>query len=122
MRHLRRHFTLHDEIYQIKDFSRENVRVLLRLDAAEVDLSRKGVRRKDKDFAVIWARKYGKGRVLYNGLGHREEVWERPDIQRMWQEMVRWSMGDLPGDASPRPAPAKQRSRAIRGEGPRSPG
>jgi uncharacterized protein len=107
MRRLQRYFTLHDEIYQIKDFSRENVRVLLRLDAGEVDLSRKGVRRKDKDFAVIWARKYGKGRVLYNGLGHREEVWERPDIQKMWQEMVRWSMGDLRGDASPRPAPAK---------------
>jgi type 1 glutamine amidotransferase len=107
MKHLQRHFTLHDEIYQIKDFSRENVRVLLRLNASEVDLSAKGVRRKDKDFAVVWARKYGKGRVLYNGLGHREEVWERPDIQKMWQDMVRWSMGDLPGDATPRPAPAQ---------------
>jgi type 1 glutamine amidotransferase len=107
MRHFPRHFTLEDEIYQIKDFSRADVRVLLRLDAGQVDLSRKGVRRKDKDFAVVWARTYGKGRVLYNGLGHREDVWERPDIQRMWQEMVRWSMGDLPGDASPRPAPAK---------------
>ena len=122
MTHLAGNFTLHDEIYQIKDFSRDNVRVLLRLDADKIDLARKGVHRKDKDFAVIWARKYGKGRVLYNGLGHREDVWERADIQKMWLDMVRWSMGDLPGDASPRPAPAKQRSRAIRGEGPRSPG
>jgi type 1 glutamine amidotransferase len=56
---------------------------------------------------VIWARQYGKGRVLYNGLGHRAEVWERLDVQKMWQDMVRWSMGDLPGDASPRPASAK---------------
>jgi type 1 glutamine amidotransferase len=103
MTHLQRRFTLHDEIYQMKDFSRENVRVLLRLDADQIDVANKGVRRKDKDFAVIWARKYGKGRVLYNGLGHREEVWERADIQKMWQDMVRWSMGDLPGDATPRP-------------------
>jgi type 1 glutamine amidotransferase len=107
MRHLPRHFTLRDEIYQIKDFSRANVRVLLRLDAGKVDLSRKGVRRKDRDFAVIWARTYGRGRVLYNGLGHREDVWERPDIRKMWEDMVRWSMRDVAGDATPRPAPAR---------------
>jgi type 1 glutamine amidotransferase len=106
MKHLQRQITLQDEIYQIKDFSRANVRVLLRLDASQIDLSRKGVRRKDKDFAVIWARKYGKGRVFYNGLGHREDVWERPDMQKMWLDLVRWAMGDLPGDATPRPAPA----------------
>src|SRR3954453_3108900 len=40
--HLPRKFTLRDEIYQIKDYSRDNVRVLLRLDAGRVDLSRKG--------------------------------------------------------------------------------
>jgi type 1 glutamine amidotransferase len=107
MGHLPRRFNLHDEIYQIKTFSRSNVRVLMRLDPSKIDLSKQGVRRKDNDFAVIWARRYGRGRVLYNGLGHREEVWERPDIQRMWQDMVLWAMGDLPGDASPRPAPAQ---------------
>ena len=107
MGHLPRNFTLQDEIYQIKDFRRDNVRVLLRLDANQIDLSGKGVRRKDRDFAVIWARTYGKGRVLYNGLGHRQDVWERPDIQKMWQDQVRWALGDLPGDASPRPAPTK---------------
>jgi type 1 glutamine amidotransferase len=95
-------FTLKDEIYQIKNFSRNNVRVLLRLDASKVDLSRKGVHRKDEDFAVIWARAYGKGRVLYNGLGHRPEVWDRPEIQKMWLEMIEWSMGLTPGDATPR--------------------
>jgi len=105
MKHLPANFTLQDEIYQIKDFSRDRVRVLMRLDASKIDLSRKGVHRQDKDFAVIWARNYGKGRVLYNGLGHREDVWERPDIQKMWLDLVRWSMGDLSGDATPRPAP-----------------
>ena len=35
-------FTVFDEIYQIKDFSRQNVRVLLSLDAERIDLSRKG--------------------------------------------------------------------------------
>ncbi len=99
--------TLKDEIYQIRNFSRDNVRVLLRLDAGKVDLSRKGVHNRDRDFAVIWARSYGKGRVLYNGLGHCPEVWDRPEIQRMWLEMVKWSMGLTPGDATPRPSLSK---------------
>jgi len=107
LRHLPPAFTVKDEIYQIKDFSRDRVRVLLRLDAGKVDLTRKGVRRKDGDFAVIWARNYGKGRVLYNGLGHTRDLWDRPEIQAMWLELVRWSMGLTRGDATPRAAPSK---------------
>jgi type 1 glutamine amidotransferase len=105
MRHLSRSFVLKDEIYQIKDFSRDNVRVLMRLDADKVDLSRKGIHRKDGDFAVVWARTYGKGRVLYNGLGHCQDVWDQPQFQKMWLELVQWSMGVTPGGATPRPAP-----------------
>jgi hypothetical protein len=26
--------------------------------------------------------------VLYNGLGHVQAVWDRPDFQKMWLEMV----------------------------------
>jgi type 1 glutamine amidotransferase len=114
MPRLPRSFTLKDEIYQIKDYSRDRVRVLLRLDASKVDVSRKGVHRKDGDFAVIWARNYGKGRVLYNGLGHSPEIWDRPEIQAMWVDMVKWSMGLVPGDATPRPAPKSVSSQVSR--------
>ena len=104
MSHLQSSFVLRDEIYQIRDFSRDNVRVLLRLDAGKIDRTRKGVHRQDGDFPVVWARAYGKGRVLYNGLGHRPEVWDRPEIQAMWRDMVQWSLGLAPGDATPRRA------------------
>ena len=107
MRHLSHHFTMKDEIYQIKNFSRDKVRVLLSLNSSKLDLNRRGVRRGEKDFPVIWASNYGKGRVLYNGLGHNKDIWDRPDIQKMWMEMVQWSMGIIPGDATPRPGPAK---------------
>src|SRR3989442_1192241 len=100
-------FTLLDEVYQIKDSSRQKVRVLLSLDAEKIDLSRKGVKRADKDFAVVWAKNYGKGRVLYNGLGHVQAVWERPDVQKMWLEMVQWSMGLIPSDGTPCSKPEK---------------
>lgn len=96
-------FAMRDEIYQVKDFSRDKVRVLLGLDASKLDLARKGVKRTDKDFAVIWARNYGKGRVIYDGLGHVEAVWDRPDIQKMWIEHMKWLIGSIPGDATPRP-------------------
>ena len=101
------HFSATDEIYQVKDFSRDNVRVLLRLDAGKLDLTRDGVRRKDGEFPVAWAKTYGKGRVLYNGLGHTREVWERPDCRRMWKEMVLWTVGVRAGDVSPHSRPAE---------------
>jgi uncharacterized protein len=100
-------FTLHDEIYQIKDYSRDDVRVLLSLDADKLDLTKKGVKRTDKDFAVIWAKTYGKGRVVYSGLGHTDEVWQRPDYQNMISGLVQWAMGLVPGDATPQPKPAR---------------
>lgn len=103
MNHLPARFNLRDEIYQIKDYSRENVRVLMSLDAGRVDVSKKAVHRKDGDFAVAWAREYGKGRVLYNGLGHTREAWDREEFRKMWLDSVRWAMGIVPGDAKPRP-------------------
>ena len=91
-RHLPAFFTITDEIYQFKDFSRDRVRVLMSLDNSSVDVTKKGVKRADKDFAVAWTRQYGKGRVFYCSLGHRETVWDRPEIQKMWLEGIRWAM------------------------------
>ena len=56
---------------------------------------------------MIWARNSGKGRVFYNGLGHVYEVWDNPDIQKMIVEHMKWLMGMIPGDATPRPRPAQ---------------
>ena len=64
-------FVLKDEIYQMKDYSRDKVRVLMRLDASKLDLKNSRVHRTDRDFAVTWAKMYGKGRVYYTTLGTR---------------------------------------------------
>lgn len=105
-RHFPERVTIHDEIYQFKDFSRDRVRVLMRLDADKIDLNRRGVERTDKDFAVTWVRNYGKGRVFYSTLGHREDCWDRKDVQTMWLEGIKWAMGLTQGDATPRPKPS----------------
>jgi type 1 glutamine amidotransferase len=104
-KHFPKEFTILDEIYQARNYSRDRVRVLMSMDASKIDLNAKGVKRTDKDFAVAWVRNYGKGRVFYTTFGHREEVWDRPDIQKMWIEAVKWGMGMVPGDATPRPKP-----------------
>lgn len=106
MRQFPKTFTIFDEIYQpSKEFSREKVRVLARLDENKIDLTNKNVRRTDKDFAVAWVKTYGKGRVFYSTFGHREEIYDRPDIQTMYREATKWVMGLTDGDATPRPRP-----------------
>jgi type 1 glutamine amidotransferase len=96
-------FTINDEIYQVKDFSRERVRVLAKLDPAKLDLCATRVHRSDRDFAVAWARSYGKGRVFYSTFGHRPELWDRVDIQTMYLEALKWSMGITAADVTSRP-------------------
>jgi len=105
-KHFPQSFEITDEIYQFKEFSRDRVRVLMSLDPTSVDLTKKNVHRTDKDFAVTWVRDFGKGRVFYSSLGHEDQVWDRPDIQQMWLEAVKWAMGMTPGVATPRPKPA----------------
>lgn len=101
-------FFLFDEIYQLKEYSRDKVRVLMRLDTTDVDVKKNGVHRRDNDFAISWVRSYGKGRVFVSTLGHRSEVWENAQVQKMWLEAAKWAMGMTPlGDTTPRPTPAK---------------
>ena len=106
--HFPAEFPFFDEIYQMKaPYSRDKVRVLMSLDPTSVDLSNPNVHRTDKDFPITWVRNYGKGRVFHSSLGHRDEVWDHPDIQKMWIEAVKWVMGMTEGDATPRPGSAQ---------------
>ena len=104
-KHFPREFTIRDEIYQAKQFSRENVRVLMRLDESKLDMTKKGIKRTDGDFAVTWLHEVGKGRVFYSSLGHTEEAWDRPDVQKMYLEAIKWAMGLTKTDTTPRPRP-----------------
>lgn len=99
-------FTLTDEIYQIKMFSRANTRVLMRLDPSRLDLKNPRVHRTDQDFAVAWAKMYGKGRVFYSTLGHVEANWDRPEMQAMVTGAIKWALGLVDADVTPRRAPS----------------
>jgi uncharacterized protein len=92
-KHLGTSFKITDEIYQHKNYSRQNVRVLLSLDATSVDLTKPNVHRTDKDFALAWTRNFGKGRVFYTALGHRPEVWNDARFQNLLIGAVKWTTG-----------------------------
>ncbi len=106
VRHFPKAFMKHDEIYQAKEWSRDQVNVLLSLDASKLKLDNPRVHRTDRDFAVAWTKMYGKGRVFYSTLGHTEESWQDPDIRKMYFEAIKWALGMTEGSAASHAAPA----------------
>ncbi len=104
--HLGKSFKIKDEIYQFKDWSRAKTHVLLSLDPDSVDLSAKNVHRSDRDFGLAWCHPYGKGRVFYSALGHRDEVWQDERFQKFLVNGTLWAMGAIKANVklgTPRP-------------------
>jgi hypothetical protein len=89
-RHLQDGWTIHDEIYQFKNFSRDRSHVLLSIDTTSVDVTKSN--HVEKDFAIAWCQEYGEGRVFYTGLGHDRNVFEDRAFQRHWVNGIRWAL------------------------------
>jgi type 1 glutamine amidotransferase len=100
VRHFPKAFVKYDEIYQAKEWSRDKLNVLLSLDPNKLNYDNPRVHRKDHDFAVAWAKSYGKGRVFYSTLGHTQESWSDPDIRKMYFEAIKWVLGMTEGSTS----------------------
>ncbi|TVQ00729.1 MAG: DUF1080 domain-containing protein [Planctomycetaceae bacterium] len=95
-------FRITDEIYQFKEpYSRQRLRVLKTLDTETSNMDKRDIRRDDGDFAISWIRTYGKGRVFYGSLGHREEIFWNPQIMRYYRDGIQYALGDLDADALP---------------------
>ena len=94
------YFVMDEAAVHLAPYSRENVRVLASVDMNRVDrsLARDP---NDKDVPIAWAKTYGKGRVFYSTLGHSDESWDNPLVQRMFFDAIRWAMGLVEGDATP---------------------
>jgi len=88
---------IQDEIYQLKNWSRDKVHVILSMNDASAG---KGSR-KDKDYAIAWCKNHEKGKVFYTSLGHREDVWTNPVYQEHLLGGILWTLGAAPGDATP---------------------
>jgi type 1 glutamine amidotransferase len=97
-KHLPANWEVFDEIYQMKDFDRTKVHGLLTLDKHPNDKT-------PGDYPIAWCKEYGKGRVFYTSLGHREDVWDpkwpdrknSPEVAEAYQKHIlggiRWALG-----------------------------
>jgi type 1 glutamine amidotransferase len=61
--------------------------------------------RTDGDYPIVWAKKYGKGRVWYSTFGHLEQTMDDPRIQQMYIGAIKWALGLVDADITPRPLP-----------------
>jgi len=86
---------IHDEVYIFGEpYSRKKLHVLLSLDLKE---TKDPGKRPDKDYAVSWVRRYGKGRVFYCALGHCPATYWEPVFLRHILAGIQFATGDLPG-------------------------
>ena len=100
-KHLPAMFSLTDEFYQVKNFSREKSHVLLRLDTSKLPPNQNLIN-KDGDFPLAWVKMYGKGRVFYGSFAHDAKTWDNPDVYHMYFEAIRWALGMTDADVTPR--------------------
>jgi type 1 glutamine amidotransferase len=108
-RHFGTAFKLKDEIYILNGFERGKVHGLLTLDKHPNEKTA-------GDYPIAWCKQYGKGRVFYTSLGHREDVWDAntppnfkrensAEVSEAYQRHIlggiKWALGLEKGDAKP---------------------
>ena len=91
---LPRTFKHTEEIYIVKNFSRSNVRVLISLD-------KNPTTQEPGDYPVAWVRDYGKGRVFYTSIGHRDDLMYTDYYKNHLLGGILWAMGLDKGSAKP---------------------
>jgi uncharacterized protein len=97
-KHIGSGWKVFDEIYLLQDFDASKVHGLLTLDKHPNDKT-------PGNYPISWCKEYGKGRVFYTSLGHREDVWDPswPDrknpkeiaeaYQKHILEGIKWALG-----------------------------
>lgn len=88
-----------DEWYVFANMNKENMHVLALMDPGE-----EGKKQPMYDidpYPIAWCSKYGDGRVFYNAMGHREDVWSTEIFQKAIVDAAMWCMGEGEEDAEP---------------------
>jgi len=90
-------FTLQEEWYSLANFS-PTLHVILMQET-------KGMKgpmyEQRKPYPATWARMYGKGRVYFTSMGHREDVWTNPLFQQIVNGGMAWVVGHVDADVTP---------------------
>ena len=101
-----------EEIYLMKNYDRHKLRDLLSLDKSP------NKKRESGHYPVSWCKTFGKGRVFYTSLGHREDVWDPNTPEKMKRANpkevsqayqthilngILWALGLAEGESTPLP-------------------
>jgi len=89
--HLAPRFRITDELYRFTRNSRASVHALLSMDRVPPDGV--GDAGTPADLLMAWRRDYGRGRVFYTALGHRDEVWQDARFRQHLLGALRWALG-----------------------------
>jgi type 1 glutamine amidotransferase len=79
-------FKMFDEAYKHK-MAKVKVTPLAKLK------ERPGDKNPDPNLDILWTREVGKGRVVYNALGHGKEAWTNPNWQKLVVQSMLWAAG-----------------------------
>lgn len=85
-----------EEWYSLKEFP-DDLHVLLVMETDGME----GSEYQRPPYPLAWAHMYDKGRVWFNGMGHREDVWESPEFQAMLIGAFNWTGGRVDADVKP---------------------
>jgi len=99
-------FEIRDETYTFnqESFSRRNVHVLTSIDYAKMsdaDKAKEPSPRTDRDYALSWIRREGRGRVFYEAHGHSERVYAMKPMLEHILAGIQYAVGDLKADDTP---------------------
>jgi type 1 glutamine amidotransferase len=87
---------LMEEWYTLKNFAKD-----LHVILVEDNEGMRGDPYQRPPFPATWARTHGKGRVFYTSYGHRDDIWNSPQIQDLMAGGLAWAMGNVKFDPVP---------------------
>lgn len=90
-----------EEWYSLKEFAADN-HVLLVMQTAGMN----GTDYARPAYPLAWTRLHGQGRVAYNAMGHRNEVWDSPAFQSMLVGLLEWAGKRVAAETPPNLAQA----------------
>ncbi len=85
-----------EEWYTLKEFA-PDIHVLLVMNTAGME----GGDYARANYPLAWVRAQGKGRVGYNAMGHREEIWDSESYQSMILGQLHWVAKKVEADVTP---------------------
>ncbi len=87
---------LMEEWYTFKKFAND-----LHVILVQETEGMKGATYQRPPFPATWAHMYGKGRVFYTSLGHRQDIWTNKIFQQILLGGIAWALGNAKAEIPP---------------------